>query len=527
MHVVTTTRRATAISAVSAAVLFGACRDATTAPRPSQLSIRLEVLTGESQMAPAGTELPAPLVVRATDEDAREVPLAVVNFIITQGNGSVYAPAVNTNARGIAQERWTMGTTAGPQALEVRSVDPTTGEAKLWATFHAISVPGAPTTITVLPASPEVPKGKTLQLIATAADRYANSIPGAPFTYESGNSAVASVSETGLVAGLAVGRTTITVTSGSVSRTLPLVVTGGHPQSMTVFATEPLTSRAWGIAISPADVVYVTQVDAGRLLRANLPTTAFSQSLVVGGGPWSQPADVAFDPAGTTAYVANMGSGTVSVINVASNTEVALISVTTPGVPFTVIVSADGSRVYVGTNVGRVVVIDASTRAVTQVIEVGGAINTLLLHPTRPLLYANSFTGGFVVEINTVTLGVGRQFATGGVPQGLAIAHDGSELYVANEYGPLQIWDIGSGTRTTTISAATGGFGLALTPDGTQLYMATAYSGTVQIIDRVTRQVVKVLTGIGQPRRIAFNALGTIAAITNGSYYGSSVLFVR
>ncbi|GAC1656971.1 MAG: hypothetical protein NVS4B3_23140 [Gemmatimonadaceae bacterium] len=208
----------------------------------------------------------------------------------------------------------------------------------------------------------------------------------------------------------------------------------------------------------------------------------------------------------------------------ASNTETALISVTTPGVPFTVLVSADGSRVYVGTNIGRVVVIDAATRQVVQVIEVGGAINTLLLHPTRPLLYANSFTAGYVVEINTTTLGVGRQFTTGGTPQGLAISRDGSELYVANEYGPLQIWDLAAGTRSTTISAAPNGFGLALTPDGSQLYM-TSPSGTIRIIDRLKRQVLQTLSVLGDPRRVAFDALGTVAAITTG--YGASIVFVR
>jgi YVTN family beta-propeller protein len=483
------------------------------------------MVAGDVQSAPAGTELPAPLVVKATDQDDRRLALAVVNFVITKGNGSVYAPAVNTNLQGIAQNRWTMGTIAGPQAVEVRSVDPTTGEAKLWATFYATSVPGAPATVNVLPAFREVAIGKTLQLTATAADKYDNSIPDASFTYSSGNTAIATVSEAGLVTGVALGATTISVTSGQASRTVPIVVTGGHPEEMIVSVTEKLPTSVWGIAISPAGAIYVTQPSVGRLGRADLPATAFTRSVDVGGGPWSNPTDVTFDPAGTTAYVANQGTGNVSVVDVATNIEVARIPVTNPGVPFTVIVSADGARVYVGTNVGRVVVIDAATRAVTQVIEVGGAINTLLLHPSRPLLYANSFTAGFVAEINTATLGVGRTFLTGGRPQGLAIAHDGSELYVANEWGPLQIWDLASGTRTTTISAATDGFGLTLTPDGTQLYMTTPFGGTVRIIDRVSRQVLRTLTALGEPRRIAFDARGTLAAITTG--YTASVVFVR
>src|SRR5262245_54297799 len=72
------------------------------------------------------------------------------------------------------------------------------------------------------------------------------------------------------------------------------------------------------------------------------------------------------------AYITN-GSGTVSVINTATNAVTATISVV--GGSFGVAVSPDGSKVYVASIVvkvpGTVSVIDAATNAVTATISVG------------------------------------------------------------------------------------------------------------------------------------------------------------
>jgi YVTN family beta-propeller protein len=70
------------------------------------------------------------------------------------------------------------------------------------------------------------------------------------------------------------------------------------------------------------------------------------------------------------AYISNSGSNTVSVINTATNTVVATVSVGTN--PFGVAMTPDGSRVYV-TNEGSntVSVIDTATNTVTATVPVG------------------------------------------------------------------------------------------------------------------------------------------------------------
>ena len=128
---------------LSAGVLIGlvACRDADpTGILESSPEVRFAIVSGNDQQAPAGTELPAAIVVKVTDPNGTAVAGQMVNFVVTQGGGSVFAGRAVTNSSGIAQEWWTLGDTPGPNTLEVRAVDSSTGEAKVFGTFRANGV---------------------------------------------------------------------------------------------------------------------------------------------------------------------------------------------------------------------------------------------------------------------------------------------------------------------------------------------------------------------------------------------------
>ena len=126
------------------AVSAPACSsDSSTAPQPGTPA-SLEILSGNGQSAVVGTELPEPLVARALDANGNPVSGVVINFVVTQGGGSIFAGSNSTNANGEVRERWTLGTTAGEQAVEARAVDQTTGEKITFATFTATALAGAP-----------------------------------------------------------------------------------------------------------------------------------------------------------------------------------------------------------------------------------------------------------------------------------------------------------------------------------------------------------------------------------------------
>jgi hypothetical protein len=108
-----------------------------------QTPAKLVVVSGDLQSAPAGEELPQPLVVRVVDDANRPVANQLVNFVVTAGGGSVFAGAALTNAQGEARERWRLGTVAGDtQRVEARAVDAATGEPLVFAHFRAVATAG-------------------------------------------------------------------------------------------------------------------------------------------------------------------------------------------------------------------------------------------------------------------------------------------------------------------------------------------------------------------------------------------------
>lgn len=101
--------------------------------------IELLVVAGNTQTGPAFEELPDPLVVNVLKPNGKPLKDQIVNFVVVEGGGSVFAGVARSNKQGLAQERWTLGE-AGPQQVEVRAVHPATGEKLVFGTFTATAV---------------------------------------------------------------------------------------------------------------------------------------------------------------------------------------------------------------------------------------------------------------------------------------------------------------------------------------------------------------------------------------------------
>ncbi len=102
------------------------------------------------------------------------------------------------------------------------------------ATVTVVHVPVA--SVTVSPASATVTVGATLQLTATPKDANGNALAGRTVTWASSNAAVANVSASGLVTGVAAGTATITATSeGQTGSAALTVVPPGTSQFGHVF----------------------------------------------------------------------------------------------------------------------------------------------------------------------------------------------------------------------------------------------------------------------------------------------------
>ena len=83
------------------------------------------------------------------------------------------------------------------------------------------------TSLTIAPSNPTVSPGGTTTLTATAKDQSNNTMSGLQVTYTSGNTAIATVTNAGVVTGVAVGSAQITATGivGTVTKTQAVTVT--------------------------------------------------------------------------------------------------------------------------------------------------------------------------------------------------------------------------------------------------------------------------------------------------------------
>jgi len=158
------------------------------------------------------------------------------------------------------------------------------------------------------------------------------------------------------------------------------------------------------------------------------------------------PAQIAFSPSGTTAYVTTADG--LWVFNTATEHVTAVVRGL--GDPNGVVVSPDGSTVYVtNTESGKVEVIDAAT---------------------------NTVTG---------TIGVGE------LPWQLAVSSDGKTLYVTDpDSNQVSVISTSSDTVTSTIPLSGDPVSLALTPGGSQLWVGGLTSGIITVLDTATESVV-------------------------------------
>ena len=123
--------------ALAASLLtLAGCAGDSVSPSPVDLQLRLAIVSGNNQTGAPNSELALPLVASVTDARGRGVSGQLVNFRIVSGGGTMFAGAALTDRSGLAKDYWTLGA-SGTQTVEVRAVDPTSGEKLVFATFTA------------------------------------------------------------------------------------------------------------------------------------------------------------------------------------------------------------------------------------------------------------------------------------------------------------------------------------------------------------------------------------------------------
>jgi YVTN family beta-propeller protein len=370
----------------------------------------------------------------------------------------------------------------------------------------SVAVASVATSIQVAPSTVRLTQGSVENLAVAIYNERGVLMPNAVagFTTSSG---IATVTGLGVVTAIGAGQGTITVTSGAASTNVPLVFTG-HPAGVPG-PRLTLGFRPFGVAVGSDSVLLATQLDAATMGKSRTDLATFPASISVGGTPTS----VVIGPGPEAAYVANQG-GDISFVNVPTATTFSSVAV--PGSVFRVIIGyGDPPVIYVAGNSDSVFAINTLTQAIIRRVEVGLDPNGLALAPSGGALYVTNMSGGTLSEVELGGFTVTRTIVLGGTPQDVVVSPDGTELYVANESGLLQVVNLGTGNVTDGGTGTDHLFGLALSPDNKVLVGTRQGPGQVVLIDRATRQVITTLNTGGVPRRVAFDLLGSIAAVAN------------
>ena len=331
-------------------------------------------------------------------------------------------------------------------------------------------------------------------------------LPVSGVEWQSDNPAVATVSKKGVVHSVGpAGVARIRATHDSLSDTAEVTVL----DSMLVARTK-LANRSYAAAISVHNVAYISQSDLSSILRLDLESHTVTDTITVG----DTPTEMAFNSTGTRLYVTNQYSGSISVIDVASNTVIDEIPVGNR--PFEVIVAPGDSILWTG-KIDSLYGVRLATKEIIARFQIGDVGNGVAFaHDT--LLYVSTHTTGTVVEINLRTRTQGRTFGVGGVPQKLVVSPDGTELYIANESGYIQFWDLSTGTQIgSNLDLPSAAYGLARRPTNGLLYATSAYfgGGYVYVVDPVTRTLVHSAVVGGSTRHVVFSVDGSVGIVPN------------
>ncbi len=205
------------------------------------------------------------------------------------------------------------------------------------------------------------------------------------------------------------------------------------------------------------------------------------------------------------AYIANSGSGTVSVID--TEIRAVVVTVAVGNEPFGVAVNAAGTRAYVGNRASNSVsVIDGATQTVVSTVAVGVEPIGVAVNPAGTRVYVANGGSDTVSVIDAATSSVVATVPVGRQPFGIVVNPAGTRVYVANRgAGSVSVIDALANAVVSTIVVGVSPTGVALNASGTSLYVGSDAAQFVSLIDTGSNAMTFVLPMDIAPWAVATN----------------------
>ncbi|MFJ9894341.1 beta-N-acetylglucosaminidase domain-containing protein [Streptomyces sp. NPDC091280] len=316
--------------------------------------------------------------------------------------------------------------------------------------------PGASETVTLALSDPRSTAARTVTWKLDVPEGVTASPDEGTATVPAGGSASATVTLTARSGGV---HSVVVSGTGVLDRALPVRVTDGSGTA------RALTADFSGASVSSIDL------SSGK-----------SGEIAVG----NNPGDVVVSADGRTAYAANQGSDTVSVIDVAKGTVTATVAV--GKVPAGLALTPDGGTLWVANYTdGTVQPVDTASLTAGTPVAVGSGPENMAITPDGETLYVADIHDDAVTPVDLTDRTAGPAIPVGPSPFNVVAAPDGRTVYVSNSGGST-VTPIDTATDETepTLLVSGQAYGLALSPDGRTLWVSASDGDTVTPVDTVT-----------------------------------------
>ena len=301
---------------------------------------------------------------------------------------------------------------------------------------------------------------------------------------------------------LAVGL--VAVPAGAVGGTTPSNVMGvGGDGSVAV---------SWSAPTNPASTVNGYTVTASDVTTpANGGETCSTSLVEATADAGDTPVASVVSPDGSTLYVANANSSSVTVIATASDSVTGIISVS--GDPSALAISPDGSDLYVAQNssgtVGEYATASGDLVQTFAVAPAGDTMGGIALSPDGSTLYVVDQTSADLQAFATADTTALWSTSVGLDPNGVVASSDGSTVYVANTQDrSISVVGTASESVLTTITGLDGAYQLALNPAGMELYVSDEASH-VDVINTANDNETGTISVNGGPAGLAVSSDGS------------------
>ncbi len=430
-------------------------------------------VSGDGQSVTVGRTLPDSLVVRLVDRNGNPIDGQQVTWSVTAGGGSVTPTTAATDGAGRARAAWTLGTTAGADTVRASA-------AGLSVTFSALAVASVPDSLLKISGDGQSATiGVTLpdSIVVRVVDQNGSPMAGQQVVWSvtGGGGSVTP----GAVTTDRYGKARAVWTLGSAPGTNEVQASIAGLSAVFTAVAEP--------TVGPGPVAYVANSGSGTVSVIDVASGTVAYTMGMGN---TQLGGLALTPDGKAAWATDIDYNSVSVIDLAMGTVTHRFSLGSFGVPQGVAFTPGGKTAFVVD--GGVQVLDVASRSVTAKIVDNYVPRQVAVRPQGDVAYVTLEGSNAVSVLDVASRKETNRIPVGAWPEWVAFTPDGTKAYVTNGMdSTVSVIDAASETVTNTIQVGRFPEGIAFTPDGKTAYVAAG--GTVWLVDVATAGVTGTL----------------------------------